>query len=88
MKARKDRNNFKDTKIVNAREHISLFISNLTIEYDIKKKEGLTIEALGLCVSVGRWQLAYLFKENQVDTSHDPWTLRGCKYSSELGLEI
>jgi CRISPR-associated endonuclease/helicase Cas3 len=57
-------------------------------EYYAKKKEGLLIEALGLCVAVGRWRLDVLFKENRVDTSHDPWILRNCIYSPKLGLEI
>lgn len=57
-------------------------------EYYTNKKEGLVIEALGLCVPVGRWRLDALFKENRVDTSHDPWILRNCIYSPKLGLEI
>ena len=59
----------------------------LVDEYNIRKKEGLIIEALGLCVPVGKWQLAHLFKENRVDVSHDPWILRDCRYSPKLGLE-
>jgi len=60
----------------------------LVDEHNIKKKEGLIIEALGLCVPVGNWRLAQLFRENRIDTSHDPWILIGCRYSPKLGLEV
>jgi hypothetical protein len=59
----------------------------LVDEYSIKKKEGLIIEALGLCVPVRIKRLAQLFKENRVDVSHEPWILRDCRYSPKLGLE-
>ncbi len=56
--------------------------------YDSKVKEGLVIEAFGLCVPVAKWRLGYLFKENRLDREHDPWIIRDCQYSNEVGLEF
>lgn len=67
---------------------IDLLPELLTGEYRTLKGQGLAIEANDLLVPVGRWRLPYLFDENKIDTSQDPWILTGCRYSKEIGLEI
>jgi hypothetical protein len=59
----------------------------LVDEYNTRKEQGLTIEANDLLVSVGRWR-AYLFTNDRIDISQDPWVLLDCSYSKEVGLEI
>lgn len=67
---------------------IELLPEPLLREYTTLKQEGLTIEANDLLVPVGRWRLPYLFNENRIDESQDPWVLTGCRYTRELGLEV
>ena len=57
-------------------------------EYRALKQQGLTIEANDLLVPVGRWRLPYLFDNNRIDKSQDPWVLDDCRYTKEMGLEI
>jgi len=57
-------------------------------EYSALKQKGLTLEANDLLVPVGRWRLAYLFKEGRIDISGDLRILTGCSYTKEMGLEI
>ena len=67
---------------------IELLPEPLVGEYRTLKQQGLTIEANDLLVPVGRWRLSYLFGNDRIDTSQDPWVLTGCRYTKELGLEI
>jgi hypothetical protein len=62
--------------------------------YSDLKSEGLTIAANDLLVPVGRWMIPGLIKdgrldsETEPDSTLDPWLLKDCKYSSEVGLEL
>jgi CRISPR-associated endonuclease/helicase Cas3 len=67
---------------------VELLPDSLVGEYRILNQQGLTIEANDLLVPVGRWRLPYLFNENKIDNSQDPWILDGCRYSREIGLEV
>lgn len=67
---------------------IELLPDSLVGEYRTLNHQGLKIEAHDLLVPVGRWRLPYLFNENKIDKSQDPWILTGCKYSREIGMEV
>jgi hypothetical protein len=67
---------------------IDLLPEPLVNEYTLLKNEGLKIEANNLLVPVGKWRGEYLFNDERIDTSQDPWVLLDCKYSKEIGLEM
>jgi CRISPR-associated endonuclease/helicase Cas3 len=67
---------------------IELLPEPLAREYRTLKQQRLIIEANDLLVPVGRWRLPYLFDNNRIDTSQDPWVLTDCRYTKELGLVI
>jgi CRISPR-associated endonuclease/helicase Cas3 len=67
---------------------IELLPEQFLDKYELKRKEGLIIEAFGFLVPVGIWRLPDLYKKNMIDKSHDPWILRNCRYSPDIGLEI
>jgi hypothetical protein len=76
-------------EIIDEREGtIELLPEPLARGYNTLKNQGLTIEANDLLVPVGRWRLPYLFDNNRIDKSQDPWVLTDCRYTKELGLEI
>jgi CRISPR-associated endonuclease/helicase Cas3 len=65
-----------------------LLPEQLVNEYNMLIKNKLIIDADNLLVPVGNWRKPYLIQEGYIDTSHDPWILMNCQYSSEMGLEI
>jgi CRISPR-associated endonuclease/helicase Cas3 len=67
---------------------IELLPEQLVNEYDVKKREGLIVEAFGITVPVAKWRLPYLFDQNRIDKSHDPWILTDCRYTKEAELDI
>jgi hypothetical protein len=66
---------------------IDLLPEPLADQYNTFRNEGLRIKANDLLVPVGRWR-TYLFKNDRVDISQDPWILTDCGYTKEIGLEI
>lgn len=76
-------------KVIDEKEgSIDLLPDPLIEEYGRLKGEGKTIEANNLLVPVGRWRLPYLLKDGRIDTEQDPWILKDCNYSREVGLII
>jgi CRISPR-associated endonuclease/helicase Cas3 len=73
---------------------IELLPESLYKQYSDLKAEGLTIAANDLLVPVGRWMIPGLIKDGRLDSETepgsrlDPWLLKGCKYSREVGLEL
>ncbi len=65
---------------------IEILPEGLVDEYNMKKRQGLAIEAYNLAVPVGKWRLGYLM--DRIDRTQDIWVLNDCNYSSEVGLEI
>ena len=63
-------------------------------QYSDLKAEGLIIAANDLLVPVGRWMIPCLIKDGKLDSERepgsrlDPWLLKYCKYSREVGLEL
>jgi hypothetical protein len=69
-------------------KRIEILPESLVEEYETKKREGLIVESFGLTVPVGKWRLPYLFDQNRIDKSQDPWILTDCRYTKDVGLEI
>ncbi|MGB8936253.1 MAG: CRISPR-associated helicase Cas3' [Candidatus Nitrosopolaris sp.] len=73
---------------------IELLPEPLYKQYSDLKAEGLTIAANDLLVPVGRWMIPGLIKYGRLDSETepgstlDPWLLKDCKYSREVGLEL
>ncbi|MFZ0514018.1 MAG: hypothetical protein WAM14_20595, partial [Candidatus Nitrosopolaris sp.] len=73
---------------------IELLPEPLYKQYSDLKVEGLTIAANDLLVPVGRWMIPGLIKDGRLDSETepgstlDPWLLKDCKYSREVGLEL
>jgi hypothetical protein len=61
--------------------------------YSDLKAEGLITAAKDLLVPVGRWMMPHLIKDGRLNGEEpgsrlDPWLLKDCKYSKEVGLEL
>ena len=73
---------------------VELLPEPLYKQYSDLKAEGLTIAANDLLVPVGRRMIPGLIKdgrlgsETEPGSTLDPWLLKDCKYSREVGLEL
>jgi hypothetical protein len=67
---------------------IDLLPGPLVSEYWLLKQQRLIIKANDLLVPVGRYKVADLLRDERIDKSQEPWTLKDCSYSKEIGLEV
>jgi len=73
---------------------VELLPEHLAKRYSDCKAHDLTIAANDLLVPVGRWMIPGLIEDGRLDSETepgsrlDPWLLKDCKYSKEMGLEL
>jgi CRISPR-associated endonuclease/helicase Cas3 len=60
----------------------------LAAAYKSLKEQKLTIAANDLLVPIGLWMKSDLEKHGRLDTEQDPWLVKDCLYSKEIGLEV